>query len=298
MSNKAVTADQRQALEAKYTWQRLVELRLNPVRGQFDATHLKEINRRIFQDLPKLGFTEVAPGGYRSPVVPGNDWMKTRKLETVGIRVHVAYSAMDEKARTRLDDILKGADPATFSKLPIQEFTKTIGRLYSELDYIHPFPDGNSRTLREFTRQLAEVSGYKLEWERFNQSPAGRDVLYIARDCNVNELALPHIQQDDTKRAVLLSMDQLEGNRDLASLLQDVITPLSEASRETQLTEANGSTSLLVSAGGMDEPSLEEQLTEQEGRSYFVKVAIETPVENQSKKNLSEEDYDEPGMDI
>ncbi|WP_353744070.1 MULTISPECIES: Fic family protein [Pseudomonas] len=55
-------------------------------------------------------------------------------------------------------------------------FTKAIGKLYSQLDFIHPFSDGNSRTLREFSRQLAEASNYRLDWERFGQSPAGRDL--------------------------------------------------------------------------------------------------------------------------
>lgn len=56
MSNKGLTADQRQALETSHTWQRIVEPRLEPVRGQFDSAHLKEINRCIFQDLPSVVF--------------------------------------------------------------------------------------------------------------------------------------------------------------------------------------------------------------------------------------------------
>jgi len=61
VSGGVLTAEQRQALEARHTWQRIVELRLNPVQGRFDAAHLREINRRIFQDLPALGFTDVTP---------------------------------------------------------------------------------------------------------------------------------------------------------------------------------------------------------------------------------------------
>jgi len=221
---KLLTSEQRQTLEARHTWQRIVELRLNPVRGNFDAAHLREINRRIFQDLPGLGFTDVTPGIYRLPVPSGNDWVKRRKLETVQSSVSVAYSAMDKAAQAQLDAVLKGANPAKLSKLDTDAFILAIATLYAHVDYIHPFHDGNSRSLREFTRQLAQESGYQIAWERF-ASPAGRDLLYIARDLSVNALALPHIRHLATKRDVTFSMDMLEGNRDLADLLRDVIQP-------------------------------------------------------------------------
>jgi cell filamentation protein len=220
------TLEQRQKLEAYLAWYRISELRLDPVRGNFDAAHLKEVNRRIFQDFPDRGFTNVTPGEFRPAVPPDNDWMKYRTLETIAaVTSNVAYSSMDKAARTRLNQVLRGANPAALCQLKTPEFTKTIGQLYVEIDYIHPFRDGNSRTLREFTRELAEVSGYILEWERFNKSPAGRDILYIARDLSVNKLALPHVRHFGTKRDITLSLDQLEGNRDLPDLLRDVIRP-------------------------------------------------------------------------
>ena len=237
-SGKPLSAEQRQALEATHTWQRVVELRLDPVRGNFDAAHLKEVNRRIFQDLPGLGFDDVTPGEYRPAVAAGNDWIKTRSLETVAAPSNVAYSPMDKAAQARLDEVLKGANPAELSKLKPAEFTKAIGKLYAEVDYIHPFSDGNSRTLREFTRELAEASGYTLDWDRFGKSPGGRDVLYIARDLSVNELALPHIQHAGTKRDVVLSMDQFESNRALPDLLRDAIRP-SRAIAFEQMPEAD-----------------------------------------------------------
>ena len=59
----------REELESFHTDRRCVELSLDPVRGNYDAAHLKEINRRIFQDLPGIGFNDVTPGQYR-PAVP------------------------------------------------------------------------------------------------------------------------------------------------------------------------------------------------------------------------------------
>lgn len=296
MTDKIPAADQRQSLEATHTWQRLVELRLNPVKGTFDAAHLREINRRIFQDLPGLGFDQVTPGEYRPRVLPGNDWIKTRRLETVGVRSSVAYSSMDDEARKRLEDVLKRADPVAYSKLSAHYFTLTIGRLYSEVDYIHPFPDGNSRTLREFTRQLAEASGYSINWERFNQTPAGRDILYIARDLSVNELAMPHIIHEDTKRSVILAMDQFEGNRALPDLLRDVVMAVNEPSLEDQLVHHQTMyTAGQTTTDNLEEPSLEAQLCEQEEGGYRVKFVLD-PVEGETASRGPEPES-EPGME-
>lgn len=224
-SGKPPAAEQRQALEADCTFRRLVELRLDPVGGRFDAEHLKEIHRRIFQDLPALGFAEVAPGRYRRPVAAGNDWMKSRRLETTEVPSNVAYSPMDKAAVARLVRALQGASPAVLGQLDTAQFVQAIGNLYAELDYVHPFADGNSRTLREFARELAEAAGYTLAWERFATTPGGRDLLYIARDRSVNARALPHLRHASTRRDIVLSMDQFERNRDLPDLLRDAIRP-------------------------------------------------------------------------
>lgn len=291
MADDSLTPAQRHIIEARHTFQRIVELRVEPVVGVFDATHLKEINRRIFQDLPGLGFPDATPGQYRPPVPNGNDWIKTRKLETVGIRSTVAYSPMDEKSCDRLMDLLANVDPNYFSKLSKTAFTAAIGKLYSEIDYIHPFPDGNSRTLREFTRQLAEKSGYVINWERFNQTPAGRDILYIARDQSVNKIALPLIQHDDTRRAIILSMDQLDGNRDLQDLLKDAVEIHIEPSLEHQLAEQSGNSAILDSDHIAD--STNERMNASEVYGYVVKVTDKEVGKLPQIKDSDVDDYGE-----
>jgi len=100
-----------------------------------------------------------------------------------------------------------------------------MGKLYAELDYIHPFGDGNSRTLRAFTRQLAREAGYEIDWERFGSDEFGRDLLYIARDRSVNEIAYLHVERESTRRAIAMSLAQSRGNRDMADLLRDIVRP-------------------------------------------------------------------------
>jgi cell filamentation protein len=216
-------SSRREELEGRFTRWRIAELEANPVAGNFDAAHLKEVNRRIFQDLPGAGFNDVTPGEFRKPVPDGLDWIKERDLSTVDGSFYVAYSRMDDVAMSRLDKTLEEAKPDVLRGLKTPEFTARLAKIYAELDYVHPFSDGNSRTLRTFTKQLAAAAGYEVYWERFDRSNVGRDLLYIARDRSVNELAKPHIQNANTMRQIVYTQDRLDGNRDLPDLLRDAV---------------------------------------------------------------------------
>lgn len=215
----------REELEGRFTRWRITELETSPVVGTFNAAHLKEVNRRIFQDLLSAGFANVTPGEFRKPGPDGLDWMKQRGLSTVNGLFYVAYSRMDDAATARLDKALEGAKPDELRGLKTAEFTARLAKIYSELDYVHPFSDGNSRTLRSFTKQLARESGYELDWERFGGSDVGRDRLYIARDRSVNELAMPHVQHENTMRKIIHTQDRLKGNYSLPDLLRDAVRP-------------------------------------------------------------------------
>lgn len=131
---------------------------------------------------------------------------------------------MDRPAVERLGKILLEADPARFRISDKDEFVKKLAALYSKLDYIHPFPDGNSRTLREFTRCLSLESGHQLRWEVFNKDDTARDLLCIARDIAVNKLALANLADDDARRGVYYTLDTFEGNPSLEDLLKDAVT--------------------------------------------------------------------------
>ena len=221
--NDPLALADRAMLEADCAFRRLIELQVQPVIGSFDARHLKEINRRIFQDLPGLGFDDVTPGQYRPAVPDGKDWMKNRGLSTVEGSFYVAYSRMDAAAQARLDSALERAAPAKLRAMNTAEFTVSVAWIYAELDYAHPFSDGNSRTLRTFTKQLAKESGYDIDWNRFATSPVGRDLLYIARDRSVNTLAKPQARDVGTVKKLIYTMDRVSGNRDLPELLRDAV---------------------------------------------------------------------------
>jgi cell filamentation protein len=214
-----------QEVEAELTGARIAELRIAPVQGKFDINHLREIHRRIFQDLPSLGFRDVTPGEFRPPGDRAMPWMKHRALETINSPVYAAYSKMDEPAKQRLERVLDNKSVEALAQLSPKDFATTISKIYSELDYLHPFLDGNSRTLRLFTSQLADKAGYALDWERFARSPQGRDALYIARDLAVNKLAKPDIDHPNAMMRIVGSMSRLQGHPELSDLLADAIRP-------------------------------------------------------------------------
>lgn len=215
----------RDRLEADATRGRIVELQLVPVQGDFDAAHLREVNRRIFQDLPALGFAEVTPGQYRPAVASGN-WMKNRGLATMPGDFFVAYSPMDVAARVRIEEVLSHASPVHLGRLDTPAFTTAIAQVYAELDYLHPFADGNSRTLRTFTKQLAHAAGYELDWEQFNFSASTRDALYIARDKAVNAIALPQMRNERSMLRIVGSMKRLGSFKSLEQILQEAVRQL------------------------------------------------------------------------
>jgi cell filamentation protein len=209
-----------------------MELRESPVVGDYDLAHLREIHRRIFQDLPEAGIESVEPGSLRPPVVPADqDWVKERRLESIHAVSYPVYSSMDAGALQRLHAVLDAISVTCLAALSEDAFTKALGDLYAAIDYIHPFRDGNSRTLREFTAQLARDAGYTLAWETFN-TLHGRDVLYIARDISVNKLAFDAIRDPRARRCAQYTLDIYEHNKDITELLPEAITRMRAEGQE------------------------------------------------------------------
>jgi cell filamentation protein len=256
-----VTKTELSELQANLTRDRLVELELNPVKGQFDVRHLQEVHRRIFQDFPANGLYDVAPGQFRPPVQSG-DWMKNRGLETAAGNFYVAYSRMDEPALARLDAVLAQAKPDRLASLTQGQFVEAVTTIYSELDYIHPFADGNSRTLRTFSKQLAGASGFELDWARFNQSSATRDALNIGRDNAVNDIALRAGVSEANRLRVMSSLDRLGSNADLQRLIEGSVRRLAP---EMERNEAKAIMAPSVSGDGT-RPTPERTPTQEQSK--------------------------------
>ena len=169
----------------------------SPVVGHFDTAHLCAVHSRIFQDLP-----HHHPGQFRRDAPA---WVKSRGLES-GASYAVPYAPrrMLEAGLGRVLANLNG--PARLQVLSLNQFAARMAQLYGDLDYLHPFSEGNSRTLRTFTRQLARQAGCDLDWSPGDADGVTRDRLYRARDVAVIRRAFPGL---DEQRAMVTN-DRME----------------------------------------------------------------------------------------
>lgn len=134
-----------QKYEAKITAAKLLSLRQKGITGNFDAKHLISIHTYLFEDIyPFAGVfrkENIAKGEFR----------------------FAEWEFIDEELIKLLDKLkddnyLQGKDK--------KEISQQLAYYISELNVLHPFREGNGRTIREFIRQLALKNGYILNLKK------------------------------------------------------------------------------------------------------------------------------------
>ncbi|WP_414938071.1 Fic family protein [Amycolatopsis sp. cmx-11-51] len=50
-----------------------------------------------------------------------------------------------------------------------ENFLERLAWYYAELNAMHPFREGNGRTLRAFLRQLSAAAGWRLDWSALDK---------------------------------------------------------------------------------------------------------------------------------
>jgi cell filamentation protein len=131
-------------LEADFSVLRQNELLNAPIKGHFTPNHLCRIHRYLFGDLYTFA------GHYRR-----EDIMKghTRFLN----HTQIADKLSSLLHKLKEEQYLSGLDFGTFAERSAFYF--------AELNYIHPFREGNGRSCREFMRMLYERNGYEVVWD-------------------------------------------------------------------------------------------------------------------------------------
>ena len=132
-------------LEADISAIRQNDLLVHPITGRFTANHLCRIHRYLFGDIyPFAGHFR------REDIMKGT----TRFLSHRDIKGKL----MKLLTELSLENYLKGLD-----------FGALVDRsayYFAELNYIHPFREGNGRSTREFMRLLFAENGYEVDWAR------------------------------------------------------------------------------------------------------------------------------------
>jgi len=144
--------------------------------GPFNAQHIKDVHQHLFQDT-----NTYEPGVIRNDA---ETWVARRKLPSTQ-EAYLVHYAPSSQIDSRLNDVLGNFDIEQLKGMDRQDAAKALAKLYADLDYIHPFQEGNSRTIRIVTQQIAQQAGLTIDWSQSNQHTESRDALYRARDSQV-----------------------------------------------------------------------------------------------------------------
>ena len=130
------------ATERFFTVFREKQLRDNPIKGNFDYDHLKKIHGFIFQDV--------------------YDWAGQERIVNIskGGTVFCPVQSIQPFAESIFNDLKK---QNYFKGLSQEVFAVKAAHLFSDINELHPFREGNGRTQREFMRELALNAGYELD---------------------------------------------------------------------------------------------------------------------------------------
>ena len=141
--------------EAGYTQSRIKELNeRSPIQGNFDREHLKAIHGYIFQDI-----------------YPWSGRMRDEKFTIDGKdydRIEISKGGTQFIPQAYIQNGLNEAfkpiqDRGTLASANDRVFANQAGRAMSDLNYVHPFREGNGRTQRAFIEQLGRETGHSVD---------------------------------------------------------------------------------------------------------------------------------------
>ena len=134
-------------LERKIVLAKLYELRQNNQIGNFDIEHFVGIHKFLFEDIYPFA------GLFRTEnIAKGN--FSFAEWEYIEDELKKLLNQLKE------ENYLQNLDRNTF--------IKRLSYYMAELNVLHPFREGNGRTIREFIRQLAYKNGYVLNLKNIN----------------------------------------------------------------------------------------------------------------------------------
>jgi len=123
----------------------LSKLYLEPIKGDFDIEHLKQIHKTLFNEL-----------------YPFAGEFRYENISKDGIpfcRPEIIYMYLNE--------LLKQMQKESAKLSSEDDLIHFLAYFYSEINLVHPFRDGNGRTLREFFREYVLELNKKINFGHF-----------------------------------------------------------------------------------------------------------------------------------
>lgn len=134
-------------LEADFVSSRLKDVIQRGIEGDYDFKHLIRFHYAIFQDIYYWA------GEIRT--------IDIEKAEPALGGISIEYSHKDN-IKADIVKVLSEAKEINWDKLSLEEKAKTFSRFMADLWRIHPFREGNTRTIVTFCCYYAEQKGFSL----------------------------------------------------------------------------------------------------------------------------------------
>jgi hypothetical protein len=133
--------------EKEFSAVRAQYLLLQPITGNFDLAHIQTIHRELFGDV--------------------YDWAgKIRRIDISKGNTRFANFAFIENESRKLLEKLRSEN--YLQGLDKDKFAERAAYYLGELNVLHPFREGNGRTLRLFITQLAMKNGLQIHWQNIS----------------------------------------------------------------------------------------------------------------------------------
>ncbi|WP_336279643.1 BID domain-containing T4SS effector [Bartonella sp. CB175] len=164
--------------------QAAIKLSKEPLPKQFDSNYLKYIHYNLFHKIFEwAGITRDIPFTFADGTTA---FMPTMKKTSTDF----GFSTSDQ-----IQDSLKQLDKTLLEKnnlkgLSREDFVSEATELFSFLNYIHPFREGNGRAQRLFFERLAKAAGHKLNFSLVTKERIAFSSIIAVRDGD-----LTHIKQ-------------------------------------------------------------------------------------------------------
>ena len=125
-----------------------IRLRQGPPNGDFDLIHLRAIHRHLFQDI--------------------YDWAgEIRTVEISKGRQQFQFLRFIEAGMADVHRRIEEAD--RFVGLGADAFATGAAEMIGDVNYVHPFREGNGRTQAVYLKQLASEAGLDLDLTKLDR---------------------------------------------------------------------------------------------------------------------------------
>ena len=124
--------------EADVVAVRSILLQGNPLKGNFDSQHLNQIHHYLFQDVSEWAGQFRKIGMVKAEFASGGRVTRFTPPELIEQELTAVFQGLAQ------DRFLKG--------LSRRDFARKAALLFSEINRIHPFREGNGRAQRQFVR--------------------------------------------------------------------------------------------------------------------------------------------------